>query len=266
MCKRYVLIFFLSFLIILSASAQISVMGSLTRSRTAVPGEEYEGTISLKNTGEGIAQAKIYLKDYTFNAEGETGYLEPGSLSRSNAEWISISSSTAVLAPGEIAEIKYTVNVPASDSLLGTYWSIIFIEGVPEEEEDTGDIQPFISIRQVMRYGVQIVTDFPEGGESRLVFSNTRIVNTEEGRFFSVDIANSGTHWLNGELYVEIYSSEGEYITTLSGGTFRTYPQTSVREVFSLEGVAPGDYKALLIADCGGDDLFGGNYTLVLRE
>ena len=266
MYKRYILLLVAGLMTVCAVSAQISVMGNLTRSRTAASGEEYEGVIGLKNSGDSVAQAKVYLKDYTFSSDGKTGYLDPGSLPRSNAGWITLSSSTAVLAPGEVAEIKYKVNIPASDSLFGTYWSIIFVEGIPEEEEKTREDVPLITIRQVLRYGVQIVTEFSDPGESRLVFSDTKILRTEEGRFFTVDIANSGTRWLNGELYVEVYSSEGEYVTTLTGGQFRTYPQTSVREIFNLEGLESGSYKALLIADCGGDDLFGGNYTLVIQE
>lgn len=266
MTKRLLLIFVFGALILTAAFSQITVMGTLTRHREAVPGEEYEGIITLKNAGKETAQAKVYLKDYTFMAEGETGYPEPGSIARSNAGWITLSSSTAVLAPGEIADIKYTLNIPSSDSLAGTYWSMIFIEGIPEKQEYEEGEEPTISIRQVLRYGLQIVTDFSEGAEANLGFTNTKIIKTEEGRFFSVDLNNSGTLWLNGDIYMEVYSTEGEYVTTLDGGQFRTYPQTSLQRTFNLDGLAAGTYKALLIADAGGDNLFGGNYNLVLTE
>jgi hypothetical protein len=117
-----------------------------------------------------------------------------------------------------------------------------------------------------MRYGVQIVTDFPGTGSVDLRFSNARILNPKEGRSFSVDLSNTGTRWINGDLYIELYASSGDHAGTLSGVRFRTFPDTSIRKSFSLAGLAPGTYKALLVADCGGDDLFGGNYTLVIPE
>ena len=266
MIRRFVLLVILWVAVTATLSAQISVLGSLTRVRESVSGEVYEGTVSLKNTGQTTAQAKIYLKDYTFNAAGETSYLEPGSLPRSNAPWISISAATAVLAPGELADIKYTVNIPASSSLAGTYWSILFIEAIPDENEIQAEDAPVITIRQVMRYGVQLVTDFVYSGPSDLRFTNTRIIAGAEGRSFSVDLTNEGGRWLNGELSLEVYSQDGDYVAALTGQRFRIYQGTSVRKAFSLAGFKAGTYKALLVADCGGDDLFGGNYNLVIPE
>lgn len=266
MIRRYVLLVLVWVIATVALPAQISVLGSLTRARESVPGEGYEGTLSLKNTGQSTAQAKIYLQDYNFSADGKTGYHEPGSLSRSNASWISLSAATAVLAPGEIADIKYTVNIPASNTLFGTYWSILFVEAIPEEKSVPENVAPVITIRQVMRYGVQLVTDFAYKGQSDLRFSSTRITTSDEGRAFSVDLSNQGGRWLNGDLYLEVYNQNGDYVTALSGPRFRTYPGTSVRKTFSLGGIAAGAYKALLVADCGGDDLFGGNYNLVISE
>lgn len=264
--KRCALFLFLWVIATFLLPAQISVLGSLTRFRASVPGEEYEGTISLKNTGQTSAQARIYLQDYLFTADGKTAYLEPGSQTRSNASWVSLSAATAVLAPGEVADIRYTINTPASDSLAGTYWSVLFVEAVPEENAVPETNIPAITIRQVLRYGVQLVTEFTSSEPSDLRFSNTRIVTGAEGRSFSVDLANHGTRWLNGELYLEVYSQDGDYLKALSGQRFRTFPGTSVRKAFSLAGLAPGRYKVLLVADCGGDDLFGGNYNLVMLQ
>jgi len=266
MLKRISLLILSGTLLVATASAQISIVGSLTRYQESTPGEQYEGVISLKNVGAATAQAKVYIQDYTFSADGKTGYLDAGSLPRSNAKWITLSASTAVLAPGEIADIKYSLDIPGSGTIAGTYWSIIFVEGIPEDAPVAESDVPTISIKQVMRYGIQIVSDFTAKAKSDLKFSNTKIVSTEAGRSFSVDLTNTGTRWLNGNLYIEVYNLDGDHVTTLSGSKFRTYPDTSIRKSISVAGIAPGYYKALLVADCGGDDLFGGNYNLVISE
>lgn len=266
--KKAILVILMYLLIPLVLFAQISVMGELTRYHEASSGNEYEGTVRLRNTGTETSQVKVYLRDYSFQADGSSYYLDPGTLERSNAEWITLSASNVVLGEGEYSEIGYVINVPASQALSGTYWSILMVEGVPEEQELEGDDVPLITIRQVMRYGIQIVTDFPDSEESLLQFAGAVIRKSEEDgqRLFSIDITNSGNRWLNGEIRLELYHLSGVHAGSVSAGTFRTYPETSVRRSFPVDSIDPGTYKALLIADCGGDDLFGGNYTLQIQE
>jgi hypothetical protein len=50
------------------------------------------------------------------------------------------------------------------------------------------------------------------------------------------------------------------------GGKQRMYPGTSVRFTADLVGVQSSLYKALIIVDCGGEDVFGANVNLVLNE
>jgi len=43
------------------------------------------------------------------------------------------------------------------------------------------------------------------------------------------------------------------------------YPGTSVRFRIDLGKNMAGTYKTLVVADCGGDELFGANYTLEIK-
>lgn len=270
-CVLFVALFSLHPLLLF---AQVSVLGELTRIHEVSPGGEFEGVIRLRNTGKEPAQVRVYLRDYTFDAEGTTGYLDPGILERSNAGWITLSATGLVLPEGEASDIRYVINVPTGGTLSGTYWSILMVEGIPEEVEEEDDADPLITIREVMRYGVQMVTTFSADGEGSegegvLQLSNAAIRRPEEPgqpRYFSIDIENRGSRWLKGEVSLEIYDQSGSHAASVSGGSFRTYPGTSVRRQFPIDELKPGTYKALLIADCGGSDLFGGNYTLQIRE
>ena len=40
------------------------------------------------------------------------------------------------------------------------------------------------------------------------------------------------------------------------------YPGTSLRQEFRLGTLAAGTYKALVVVDTGGDQVFGGQFTL----
>ena len=79
-----------------------------------------------------------------------------------------------------------------------------------------------------------------------------------------VDVENTGERWLRGTLWVELYAKEGALVGRFDAGRLRMYPGTSVRYTVDLAGVLAGSYKALIVIDCGDDDVFGANVNLVL--
>ena len=66
-------------------------------------------------------------------------------------------------------------------------------------------------------------------------------------------------------VWVELYDDIGNHVGTYEGRTIRTYPGTSVRYTIDIDEVGLGTYKALVVADCGGDDIFGINYTVQVK-
>jgi type II secretory pathway component GspD/PulD (secretin) len=81
-----------------------------------------------------------------------------------------------------------------------------------------------------------------------------------------VDVENTGERWLRGSMWAELYDSEGKHVGKYDGGKQRMYPGTSVRFSADLVGIQTSSYKALIVIDCGGDDVFGANVNLVLKE
>ena len=57
-----------------------------------------------------------------------------------------------------------------------------------------------------------------------------------------------------------------KYIGRFEGRRKRIYPSTSVRYTVDLSNVPQGTYKALVVADSGGDYIFGANYTLKFEK
>jgi hypothetical protein len=45
----------------------------------------------------------------------------------------------------------------------------------------------------------------------------------------------------------------------------RIYPGTSIRQKIRLGSLEPGNYRALVILDGGGDQVFGAEYQLALN-
>src|SRR5215467_1343073 len=111
------------------AGAQLAVLSNLVEERSASRGERYAGRITVRNTTSQPQTARIYQTDFRFAADGTSHTDDPGSSPRSNAPWIHPQMTRLSLPPGAEISVPYTVDVPASDSLRGTYWSMIMIEG-----------------------------------------------------------------------------------------------------------------------------------------
>jgi len=249
----------------LGAMAGISVMESLTQEWLTAPGGSYTGSITLQNTGDHLERAKVYQTDYLFFREGTQVYGGPGTNPRSNANWVSFGPREVSILPGAKGIIDYTIEVPPDSSFRGTYWSLLMIEVVPSGPEATGEHDgPEVSmgITQVFRYAVQVVTHIGESGERNLEFLETKLLSDGDSKTLQVDLENIGQRWLRPVLWTEVYGMDGEYIGRFEGGKLRIYPGTSVRYKVDLTELSSADYNAVVVADCGGDDVFGAKYTL----
>lgn len=252
------------FLFRLDVNAGITVFSGLTYERSAQPGQTYEGIIQIKNGGHLPREVKLYQTDYLFYSDGRNIYGDPGSTSRSNADWINFSPHRLSIPPDGIASVHYSIEVPDSASLAGTYWSMIMIEGEQEKagascSDNSG--HPVVGIRQVVRYGAQIITNIGESGIRRLKFFKTRLFKKNGARTLRVNIENTGERILRPHLWAEFFGSKGT-----SAGKFEVtkktlYPATSVRYNIDVSSIPPGKYKGLIVADCGGSDLFGTTYS-----
>lgn len=238
-------------------SANIDVDGDMIVVKSAAPGETYEGDIVIRNNGDEPEEIKVYQTDYSFQCNGSNSYGEPGKLPRSNAVWISFTPKRSVIPPGQKVKVHYVVTVPAADSLQGSYWSMLMIEGINPVNPDDLRKQKSISIKTVMRYGIQLVTDIGSSGKRQLQFLEHRVVKDKGKTVLQIDLENTGETWLRPQVWAEIYDEQGKSLGNFSGGQMRTYPNTSLRFTIDLSTLAGGKYRALIVADCSGDDLFG---------
>lgn len=277
--KKKILCFFLFFVVLVDLSfAGVLVMGELTRERTLQPGETFEGTINLKNTGETSCRVDVYQADYLFYADGSNIYGEPGSAVRSNANWLSVAPNRLSIPPNEMASVYYTVRVPQiqelasaynnfqvleSPDLIGTYWSMVMVEPMPQTgpesiEDETRNAK--MGIQTKIRYGIQMVTNIGDTGARRIKFSDKKLINQDGQIFLQMDIENIGERWLSPTVWVEIYDNHGAKVGRFESSKKRIYPGCSVRHKVDLTNVPKGKYKALVVADNGDEYVFGAKY------
>ena len=264
--KIFCVIFLLWLLIPACGEAGVSVTGGLTHEKVVEISETYQGTILLKNNSDEPQEVKIYQTDYLFFSDGTNIYSEPGKEVRSNADWISFGPARLIIPPQETGAVNYTIRIPDNKPLIGTYWSMIMVEGIgkdsPEASTAPEEDKTKISIRQVMRYGIQIITHIGDSGIRNLKILDQKFIKEEENYLFQLDIENVGERWLRPQVWAELYNQKGSFIGKFSGGVLRIFPGTSVRYRIGLNDIPSGKYKALLVIDNGDEYIWGLQYNL----
>ncbi len=256
----------LLFLLVPAASAQVHVVGALTRQMKLSPGDEAQGRILVHNQSNEDRVARVYLTDYRSFADGTVTYGEAGKLLRSNAGWVHVVPRELIVSAGENASFNFIVRVPEDDTLRGTYWSMLMVEPVaqeiltppPAQQKDRTTVR----IRTVTRTGIHITTHIEDTGLRAMRFASRKIERVGGKTFLSLDIENTGERQLGLTVWAELFDGKGLSIGRFDAGHRGLYPGSSARLRVPLAGVPPGKYRALIVADNGDEHVFGARYNL----
>ena len=244
------------------AEAQIAVLGSTLDEHVAAPGQRHTGTIIVRNLTSRPQPARIYQTDYTFSADGSSHFDSAGTVARSNARWTTTSASSITIAPNTDVEVTYTVTVPPVDSLRGTYWSTIMVEGAPAAPPPTGARQ--VGLGAMIRYAIQVATQLPTVGSRRVRIAKLAFASDPTGgHVLDVAVANSGERAYHPNLWVELYDKSGTIRSRSQQQRGLLYPGTSLKQRFSFPRLPAGEYKAVVFADTGDDTVSAAQYKLV---
>jgi hypothetical protein len=246
------------------SAAQIAVVGNTVEEHVSAPGDHYTGTIIVRNLTQQVQPVRIYQTDYLFYADGTSHFDEPGSNPRSNARWVTPGiRSLLVPAMGEMT-VTYTVAVPANDSLSGSYWSTIMVEGAPSEGGASSGGRPQVGVGAVMRYAVQVATHINATGSRKVTFVNPRFLTNpaDSTQSFEVEVQNAGDRAYRPALWIEVYDEQGTLRFNKRQERGLLYPGTSLKQLFELGTLPHGTYRAVVFADSGEDAVFASQYTL----
>jgi hypothetical protein len=242
--------------------AAIEVEGSLRHVHEGIRGDVYRGEIKLHNSDEINHEVKIYQTDLQYNFKDFTFYEEPVSHNRSNAKWIQFSPKTVIIKGHETIYVQYEVTIPKSDSIKGTYWSVLMIEGViPIDPNKPGQL----NISTVTRYAVQIVTEIADRGVDDLKILEPSLITEGDQVFLAIDIENTGGNYISPDVSIELFDDAGKSVKTINAPKKGLFPTTSARFRFSLEGIEGNkNYQVVIIAAGQDKSVFGLEYTLYL--
>ncbi len=236
------------------AGAQVSVLSSTVEEREVALGQTYTGRIVIANTSDTPQAVRLYQTDYHFKADGTNTFGDPGTSPRSNASWVSPQTNRVTIPAKSEVTVPYSVKIPEADSLVGTFWSAIMVEGAESAPPPTtgraGQAQ--VGIGTVTRYAVQVATHVGRTGVGSVKFENPQAVKMANGTAaLDIDVISSGTRGVRPIMSVELYDSAG--VIKGKGKAVRglLYPGTSLRQHFEFGNLPPGTYKAIVFADTG---------------
>lgn len=245
------------------SQSSIVVLNGLTHENVAQKGDIYRGIIQIQNTGQTSRSVKVYQNDYWYSYSGESKHDPPGTMERSNAKWININPELLTLAPNEISVINFEVVVPVNEDLAGTYWSVIMVEGI--SEPDTTRPETGVKINTAIRYAVQVITNIGNTGQSDLSFLGMELTKKNDASLLLVAIENIGERLLKPDVKIELFDESGNSVATIIAEKRKILPGTSIKSTLIFEGVKPGNYTGVLVADCGEDNIFGTNLSFALE-
>jgi hypothetical protein len=245
-------------------TSQIAVVGSTVEERVAAPGESYLGTIVVRNLTRQDQPVRIYQTDYLFFADGTSHFEDPGTTAHSNAKWITPTVRSLLVPPASEMTVTYTVKVPPTDSLVGTYWSMIMVEGTPTEAGRSSGGRPQVGVGAVMRYAVQVATHIKATGSRKVSFANSHLLGnpTDSTKSFELEVRNVGERAYRPALWIEVYDEQGTLKANARQERGLLYPGTSLKQTFALGKLPPGTYRAIVFADSGEDAVFASQFTL----
>ena len=245
----------------------INVGSGLCQEKTGDIGRNYTDVIKIINKEDKSVEVKLYQTDFLFFSDGTNQFGEPGKISRSNANWIAQLPQRITIPPEQTIDVQYSVNVPMDQNLQGSYWSMIMVEEVNQADmESISAGKNQTGIRQMVRYGVQVLTHIGSSGTRQLDFKGLKIVKAKNGRLLQVNMENSGTRALRPHLWIDFYADNGSYSKKVNGNLRRIYPECSISESLDLSEIPPGSYKAVVVADAGEETVFGTSFSLKLEE
>jgi len=222
------------------------------------PGDRFAGLLPVTNTSEEPLSVRIFVGDWV-RVPGQVDYNAtegPGDEPRSLITWMTYSPDSMTLQPGETRDIFFDVNVPEDVTLSGSYWDLIYVEGIPTVDPDAPPPDPEqvgIGIRAVFRYVIRVMATI-ENTETRAAAFTSLNFEPIEGGFRAIaGFQNDSNIFIKPRVWLELRDPTGEVIYTEEHIAMTVLPESARNFTFELKDlpVESGDYLVMIIADYG---------------
>lgn len=259
---KYPITFILLWAIPIFCRANIVVLNGLTHTYKTEKEKLYSGKIEMQNTGPLPRTVKLFLQDLSYSHDGTILYTDPHTNSRTNADWIELSTDLVNLAPGQKVEVIYQVSVPDTVRQVGSYWSTIIVE--PQEDINPQNEREGVQITSVVRYAVQVITDYVMGPLSaELKFEKIGVERTGQTKILNVALSNKSHIYCRASAMIELYDLQGNMVGgQLQSPAMGLLPGNSKTFSIDIGKIPPGTYRGVVFAADQEENTFAMNIDL----
>lgn len=196
----------------MSAAVAADIGVSPPRIDVTVPrGGEVTTTFNVIWSGSEPTQLQIAKSDWTLDASGAFQTLPIGESAHSASDWVTPAADSIALPAAGQAEMRVTIRVPDSQSLVGTYQTVVFAETPATPSTGSGThvtmrqrvgVVMYVTVAGTETKGSKLVDLYLDGGAVDAVVSN--LGNTTMRYSGSLQVRDS-----NGQEVQTVPISEG---------------------------------------------------------
>ncbi len=205
---------------------------------------------TVQNNSAVSVRFKAYLEDWTITTTGADTFLEPGSVERSCAPWITINPVEFEVPAGAHQKVRVSFNAPRE--AVGGYWCIFYIETEPIPSKWS----EVVSVNG--RIGVKIFGNITDTEVRGCEIVALRIEQHSRLELTAV-VRNTGNVplWLTGEVQIKDSMDKMVWEEGLSHISLLPGLEHEIRRRPGIE-LGPGEYRAIVTIDYGGEEIVQG--------
>ena len=207
------------------------------------PGSVQQGAVIISNSGTAAGTVKLFTADATTGRTTGTVYLTDGKPKHAGA-WVSLSSTSLTLKPGQHQTVHFTVRVPAG-AVPGQWVGGVVAETSRQvtgpQSKQKASVQ--IKIRDLTIVAVQV--NVP--GPPKIAFAIGGVKTGGQRGFQEVvtHIANTGNVLVKPTGTITVLNKQGAVLQVLTFKMDTFLPQTAIDyPVLLKKALPPGDYSA----------------------
>ncbi|HVI46111.1 MAG TPA: hypothetical protein VM802_14645 [Chitinophaga sp.] len=220
---------------------------------TLTGGQTGNGKVFISNNLNKKKQFTVYLSDWIRDTQGKHVYTQPGSTTRSCANWVKVDKTFIEVDPGQTAELNIKLLVPDSAAATAEMkWAMLFVETIEEQvvRSATG-LETHVNNK--MRVGIHLYQTPPS-----ITDKDVKIIAFEQPkaseRKCHIVCQNTGGVQLECNSYIELSNTLTGDKTRIDASLFPLFPgQKRIVEFVIPDNVPKGKYSLVGIIDAGND-------------
>lgn len=222
---------------------------------TGNPGEVVKQTVVMHNSSDNDYIFNINLQDWNRNEDGTKVYFENGSLSHSNASWITTLGTNLNLPAKATQEVVVTMEIPADASSVELTNSMLFFTQIGKQS-DVPKLEKGIGIIALFEFGLHIYYTPPSNKNISLEIMSidSHLDTTRKTQSVDVKLFNDGNVVNDAAIELELTNTVSGEEIKLDAINISSMPGTYQTVTHNLPNQLKGTYLGVIIVKMAGSN------------